>query len=105
MANKTVDNGTQNVVNNDGAVEAVAEQQQPMQPQVTQPAAVVTAEPPKQPNWFKRNWKKVAAGAAAVTAAVGSAFVAYNKGKQAGAASYYPPQNDGEDYSLNPNIE
>lgn len=105
MANKTVDNGTQNVVNNDGAVEAAVEQQQPMQPQVTQPAAVATVEPPKQPNWFKRNWKKVAAGAAAVTAAVGSAFVAYNKGKQAGAAAYYPPQSDGEDYSLNPNNE
>ena len=105
MANKPVDNGTQqNVVNNDGAVEAAVEQQQPMQPQVTQPTMVVPAEPPKQPNWFKRNWKKVAAGAAAVTAAVGSALVAYNKGKQAGAA-YYQPQSDGEDYSLNPNIE
>lgn len=105
MANKVVNSETQQNVVNDGAVEAAVEQQQPMQPQMTQPVTVATVEPPKQPNWFKRNWKKVAAGAAAVTAAVGSAFVAYNKGKQAGAAAYYPPQSDGEDYSLNPNME
>lgn len=90
--NVTVENGQQ--------VQQTAEQpavQQPVQ-QAAVPAQ--TAEPPKQ-NWLKKHWKGVTAGAAAVVTAVGSAFVAYKKGKAAGIMSVpTPPQ---EDYSLDPN--
>jgi hypothetical protein len=91
--NVTVENGQQ--------VQQTVEQpavQQPVQ-QAAAPAQQ-QVEPPK-PNWFKRHWKGVTAGAVGLVTAVGSAFVAYKKGKAAGIMSVpTPPQ---EDYSLDPN--
>lgn len=98
---ENMNNGTQQVVGNDGAASAQPVQEVPQQVVAAQAPAVVPET--KEPNFFKKHWKKLVAGAAAVAAAAGSAFVAYNKGKQAGAVCY--PPNDGEDYSLNPNVE
>lgn len=92
-----LNNGTQN----DGAVEANV--QQPVQnPPVVQTPVATTTET-KQPNWFKRNWKKILAGAGAVVAVVGSGVAAYSKGKKAGVAMGYAQQPE-EDYSLDPNV-
>lgn len=90
--NVTVENGQQ--------VQQTVEQPAVQQPVQQAAAPAQTAEPPKQ-NWLKKHWKGVTAGAAAVVTAVGSAFVAYKKGKAAGIMSVpTPPQ---EDYSLDPN--
>lgn len=100
-ANKT--NGTQNVVNETAQAQVnTAPAAQPA-PVVTQQNVAAPAPVEEKPNWFKRNWKKVAAGSAAVLTAVGSAFVAYRKGKSAGYNCAMPQQND--DYSpLDPNV-
>lgn len=106
MANNNVKENvnTQNV--NNGVPENPAPQQNvPVNPEpvvATNPPPTTTE--PKQ-NWFKAHWKGLVAGAAAVAGAVGSGFVAYNKGKAAGAAMAQYPNTDNEDYSLNPNIE
>ena len=95
----TTENGTQ--VNN---TEAANVQQQPVNqnpPAQTQTSAATTE---KKPNWFKRNWKKVLAGAGAVLAVVGSGAAAYAKGKKAGVNMAYSQQPDQEDYSLDPNV-
>lgn len=74
------------------------------QPQTQVATAPVQQIETKQPGWFKRNWKKVAAGTAAVVTTVGSAIVAYRKGKQAGYSCAMP--QDGNEYSpLDPNVE
>lgn len=86
------------------AMEKKAEQQQVNEANVQeQPVVQVQVAPveqqPKKENWFKRHWKAVAGGTAGLAAVVGSAFVAYRKGKQAGQQQVTPT----EDYSLNPN--
>lgn len=98
--NKTMENQGQPM--NDGAVPAQTNET-PAQTVATTPAAAPTEE--KKPNWFKRHWKAVAAGAGAVVTAVGSAVVAYKKGKANGIASVpMPPMAEPEDYSLDPNV-
>lgn len=55
-------------------------------------------------NWLKKHKKGVIAAVTGFTATVGSAFVAYKKGKAAGIMSVPAPQGQPEeDYSLNPN--
>lgn len=93
--NGTQNNGGQQVPEAQGTQVS----QQPANAQTNPPTQTVT-EPPK-PNWFKRHWKGVTAGAVGVVTAVGSAFVAYKKGKAAGIMSV--PQPPAEDYSLDPN--
>lgn len=51
--------------------------------------------------WLKRHWKGVVAGLTGTGAIVGSAVVAYKKGKAAGCNMQ--PYQEQEDYSLNPN--
>ena len=104
--NNNVKENTQNV-NNNGVPENPAPQQNVP---VVNPEPVVATNPPPtttepKQNWFKAHWKGLVAGAAAVAGAVGSGFVAYNKGKAAGAAMAQYPNTDNEDYSLNPNVE
>ena len=94
-----LNNGTQ--VPNDGAVEANVQQPVQNPPVVQTPAPVTTVE--QKPNWFKRNWKKILAGAGAVVAVVGSGVAAYSKGKKAGVNMAYAQQPE-EDYSLDPNV-
>ncbi len=53
--------------------------------------------------WLKAHWKGVTAAVTGAGAAVASAVVAYKKGKAAGIMSVPAPQQDAEDYSLNPN--
>ena len=87
---------------NDGAMNANV--QQPVNPPVVQTPAPVATTEPKQ-NWFKRNWKKILAGAGAVAAVVGSGVAAYSKGKKAGVnIGYAQAQQPEEDYSLDPNV-
>lgn len=95
--------------------EQVTTQATPVEGQVQQPTQdnnipvmVVQAVPQpaveeKKPNWFKAHWKGILAGAAAVTAAVGSGFAAYHKGKSVGMQQPMQPV-DYNDNSLNPNI-
>ena len=98
-------NGTQEGQQNNGQVQQGQPVAQNAPTQQTggapQPQIVVVQE--QKENWFKRNWKKILAGTAAVGGVVGSAFVAYNKGKKAGAVCY-PPSTNEEDYTLNPNV-
>lgn len=98
--NKTMENQEQQKVN-DGAVPAQTTEA-PAQPVTTTPAAAPTEE--KKPNWFKRHWKAIAAGTGAALTAVGSAVVAYKKGKQNGIASVPIQPMETEDYSLDPNV-
>ena len=102
MENENMNNGTQVGENNNGTNSQQVQQPVAQQPAPMQPQPVVIPE--QKENWFKKNWKKLLAGTAAVGGVVGSAFVAYNKGKQAGADNVCYPPNDDEDYSLNPNV-
>ena len=90
-------NEEQNVQNQETAQQQNAQPETPVQQQATQPE-----EKHGFGAWLKKHWKGVTAGATAVLAAGGSAFVAYKKGKAAGMAGI-PVQQDAEDYSLNPN--
>lgn len=97
--------------NNNKANEEVKTEAQPVQTQETP----VNAEPaPQQPatteeqktgfgGWLKKHWKGVVGGVTATAAAVGSAVVAYKKGKAAGVMSVPVQQTETDDYSLNPN--
>lgn len=109
MANEIV-NGTQvmgtpvNAGTEGGTPAQDNVQNQPI-PVVATPVPVTTQ--PQQDGWWKRNWKKVTGAAAAVVTVVGSALVAYNKGK---ADATPPVQNqpqgyDPAEYALNPNVE
>lgn len=103
-----VNNGTENANNVNGQVPA-AEQNPQAAPQAAQPVVVVQQQPAatvKQDGWFKRNWKKVAIGAGTVLTAVGSAVVAYKKGKQQGVCvGMDMSNNDGSISPLDPNVE
>lgn len=100
---EVVNNNTQ--AQNDGAVNAEAVQQPVNPPVVQTQTSVATTTETKQPNWFKRNWKKILAGAGAVVAVVGSGAAAYAKGKKAGVnIGYSQAQQPEEDYSLDPNV-
>lgn len=56
--------------------------------------------------WLKKHWKGVTAGAVAIGGGIGSAFVAYRKGKSVGVAQtvnyYEQPQQTSP---LDPNVE
>ena len=67
------------------------------------PQVVVQVTEQKQTfgGWLKKHWKGVTAAVTGTGAAVASAIVAYRKGKAAGMTCV--PQQDAEDYSLNPN--
>lgn len=57
--------------------------------------------------WLKKHWKGVTAGAALIGGGIGSAFVAYRKGKSVGVAQtvnyYEQPQQSVS--PLDPNVE
>ena len=76
------------------------QQQEPVQQQAVQ-QQVVTEEKKGFGGWLKKHWKGVTATIIGAGTAVGSAVVAYKKGKAAGVMSV--PQQEADDYSLNPN--
>lgn len=79
----------------------------PVQPEPQQQAPQqVVVQPEKEGfgGWLKRHWKGVTATIVGAGTAVGSAVVAYKKGKAAGVMSVQPLQET-EDYSLDPNRE
>lgn len=105
-------NGNQKQVNgteNQGTVEQQNAQNVQAQQQAEQPVAAPQQQVPTQQEkegfggWLKKHWKGVAATIVGAGTAVGSAVVAYRKGKQAGVMSV--PVPDQEDYSLDPNRE
>lgn len=102
MENNTVNGTNENPVPNDGAMDANTTP--PAQNTPAQQTAATTTEQAKKPNWVKRNWKKILAGAGAVIAVVGSGVAAYSRGKKAGVQIGYAQQPDQEDYSLDPNV-
>lgn len=73
------------------------------EPQQAAPQVVVqvTEQKPGIGGWLKKHWKGVTAAVTGTGAAVASAIVAYRKGKAAGMSCV--PQQEQEDYSLNPN--
>ena len=86
--------------------EQVVEQQQvetPVQaePQQAQVVVQVTEQKKGIGSWLKAHWKGVTAAVTGTGAAVASAIVAYRKGKAAGMTCV--PQQEQDDYSLNPN--
>lgn len=87
-------------------VEEVKQQvETPVQAEPQQAApqvVVVTEQKPGIGGWLKKHWKGVTAAVTGTGAAVASAIVAYRKGKAAGMSSCVPQQEQ-EDYSLNPN--
>lgn len=103
-------NGNQKTnVNNNGTTENVGEQQVQQQVEQTnvqqQPQQVQVVQVEQKEGvgaWLKRHWKGVVAGIVGTGATVGSAVIAYKKGKAAGIMSVPAPNQD-EDYSLNPN--
>lgn len=103
-------NNGNTVPENNGTVAGetpVAQQNPSVQPVVaTTPAPV---QQTNEPGFIKRNWKKIAVGAGAVLTAVGSAFVAYKKGKQSGYCAGVDTMNqlnsDGSVSPLDPNVE
>lgn len=52
--------------------------------QNNQPAPVVAAPEPPKENWFKRNWKKLAAGAGAIAGGALALFAAHQHGVATG---------------------
>lgn len=89
-----------------GTTEQVVEQQQvetpvAAEPQQQAPQVVVVTEKKGIGSWLKAHWKGVTAAVTGTGAAVASAIVAYRKGKAAGMTCV--PQQEQEDYSLNPN--
>ena len=83
------------------------EQVQNVQVQAAE-APVQQAAPVEQPKqgfgtWFKKHWKAVVGTVAGAGAVVGSGVVAYKKGKAAGIMSVPVPQQEPDDYSLDPN--
>lgn len=99
MANqnqKVVENKTEQVETTQ-QVETPVQAEPQNAPQKQTPAE----EPKGFGTWLKKHWKGVTAGITGVGAAVGSAILAYKKGKQAGVNSV--PVMEQEDYSLNPN--
>ncbi len=97
----------QNQKVNEQKVEQVQQVETPVQaaaePQVVQqPVAQVQQETGGFKAWMKRHWKGAVGGALGLGTAVGSAWVAYKKGKAAGINSV-PMPTEQEDYSLNPN--
>ena len=99
MADKNNNKANEEVKN-----EPVQQQNDVPAPEPT-PAPQQTAEEQKGGfgTWVKRHWKGLVAGATATAAAVGSAVVAYKKGKAAGQCCVPVQQTEPEDYSLNPN--
>ena len=98
----------QNQKVNEQKVEQVQQVETPVQaaePQqvVQQPVAQVQQETGGFKNWLKKHWKGVVGGSLGLGTAVGSAWVAYKKGKAAGINSVPMPTGQEEDYSLNPN--
>ena len=81
-------------------VQQTAAPQQETTPVVVQ-QVVVPAEETGFKGWLKKHWKGVTAALVGAGAAAGSAVVAYKKGKAAGVA--YAPQQDDDNYSLDPN--
>lgn len=105
MANNNVKNEQVNAQATP-VVNGVPEVQQPVQQEI--PVVMVAAAPQQpvveeKPNWFKKHWKAILTGAAAVATAVGSGVVAYNKGKNVGMNAPVQMPSD-YDNSLNPNI-
>lgn len=78
------------------------QQQEPVQQQAVQ-QQVQTEEKKGFGGWLKKHWKGVTATIIGAGTAVGSAVVAYKKGKAAGVMSV--PQQEADDYSLDPNRE
>lgn len=93
-------NGTEQV---NGQVQGTQQAEVPQQQ--TQQVQQIVQQTEKQGfgGWLKKHWKGVTAGAAAILAGGGSAFVAYRKGKAAGIMSVPTPPTENEDYSLDPN--
>lgn len=100
MENGNVNNNGQNgtpVENPQMGQQPQAQQPQPQQPQ----QQIVYVQQPE--GWWKRNWKKVGAAAAAIGTAVASAAVAFSKGKKAGEnEAYY--QQEQQRSPLDPNV-
>lgn len=96
--------------NGNGTVEQVNQQAgaQEAQPQQTPQTQAAPQQVPQQVEkkgiggWLKEHWKGATAAAAALTAAAGSTWYAWKRGKAAGIMQATPPQQQ-EDYSLNPN--
>lgn len=106
MAKNEVNNQKANENNNEVNQEqqnAQNVQQQPETPTVTNQAPVTEEQKGGFKVWLKKHWKGVTAGAVGLVAAGGSAFAAYKKGKAAGIMAAPMPQQEPEDYSLNPN--
>lgn len=98
-------------VNNQTNVPVEGQQEMQQQPAEGNVVFVVPQnQMPGQPqqeqkeSWLKKHWKVLLAGAGAVATAVGSGFVAYNKGKNAGAAMQMQQPVPYDDNSLNPNL-
>lgn len=96
-------NGTVEQVNGQqaGAQEAQPQQQTP-QTQAAPQQVPQQVEKKGFGGWLKEHWKGATAAAAALTAAAGSTWYAWKRGKAAGIMQATPPQQT-EDYSLNPN--
>lgn len=84
------------------------EQVQNVQVQAAEAPVQQTAPVAEQPKkgfgaWLKQHWKGVVGAVAGTGAVIGSGVVAYKKGKAAGIMSVPVPQQEPDDYSLDPN--
>ena len=99
--------GNQNQKQNEQQVEQEQQVTAPVQAEPVQqqaaPQQVQAEEKKGLGGWLKKHWKGVTATIVGVGTAAGSAVVAYRKGKAAGIMSV--PQQEADDYSLDPNRE
>ena len=104
MANQNQNNQK---ANNGVVTEPQGQQTAGVPAQAETPQVVVQqpAETQKQGfgGWLKQHWKGAVAVLTGAAAVGGSAVVAYKRGKAAGIMSVPVPQQEQEDYSLNPN--